>query len=85
MQVDNRSKQAHLAIALSKIAAQLGEELNLNGAETIEATVYALAMTCCDFTQPQDRGLCITEASKLLLTYATPVTVDSPLQPISTH
>lgn len=85
MKTDNRDQQNRLAVVLSGMAQGMGEELGLSGAETIEAMVYGLAMACADMTSPENRGLCITEASKLLLTYATPVTVDSPLQSLATH
>lgn len=85
MQIDNQTQQTQLARAMSAISQGIGEELGLNGAQIIESMVYGLAMACADMTSPENRALCITEASKLLSTYATPVTVDSPLQSLATH
>jgi hypothetical protein len=85
MKTDNREKQTNLAVALARMAMGVGEEMGLSGAEIIEATVYGLAMTCCDMTSPENRSLCVNEAAKLLSTYATPVTVTSPLQSLATH
>lgn len=85
MKTDNRDRQTQLATAIAKIAMGLGEEIGLNGAEIIEATVYGLAMCCCDMTSPENRSECVNEAAKLLSTYATPVTVTSPLQSLATH
>lgn len=85
MKLNNQELQTYLAQAMSTMSQSIGDQFGLSGAATIEAMVYGLAMACADMTSPENRSLCITEASKLLLTYATPVTVDSPLQSLATH
>jgi hypothetical protein len=85
MKTDNREKQTDLAVTLAKVAMCAGEDMGLSAAEIIEATVYGLAMCCCDMTSPENRSECVNEAAKLLSTYATPVTVTSPLQSLATH
>jgi hypothetical protein len=85
MKTDNHERQTQLARAMSAMGQTIGAEMGLSGAEIIEAMVYGLAMTCCDMTSPENRSLCVNEAAKLLSTYATPVTVTSPLQSLATH
>lgn len=85
MQSDNQHQQTQLARAMSAMSQSIGSELGLNGAQIIESMVYGLAMACADMASPENREVCITEASKLLLSYATQVTANTPPQSLATH
>lgn len=85
MKHDTQAAQTQIARILSSMAQGVGTDAGLNGAQIVEAMVYGLAMACADMTSPENRAMCITEASKLLSSYANPVTVSTPLQSLATH
>lgn len=85
MKPDTESIQGQLAASLCAMGQGVGASTGLTGAQIIESMVYGLAMACAEMTGPENRAMCITEAAKLLSSYADPMTVNTPLQSLATH